>query len=124
MAASREEILALIASAVSPRTLGTVSLQQHSDHMCLGPGYHLHHDTAKHSYSGVVKESTVEWNGGLLSLVMRVGSVCMRVMDVHVSGVQLASVIFRSAFAHDHQLKLAVTFGISARYSKQCLLII
>ena len=50
----------------------------------------------------------------------------MRVMDLHVYGVELVNVIFRSAFAHDtlapsqasrcggHQLKLAVTFGVSS----------
>ena len=48
--------------------------------MCLWAGYHLHHDTAKHGCSGVVKESTGEWNGALLSSLVRVGSVCMRVM--------------------------------------------
>ena len=64
--------------------------------MCLWSGYH---DTAKHGYSGVVKE----WNGALLSSVMRVSSVCMRVMDVYVYGVDLVSVIFLSAFANDTQ---------------------
>ena len=39
--------------------LGTVCLQQDSDHMCLWPGYLLHHDTAKHGYSGVYWR--VEW---------------------------------------------------------------
>ena len=93
--------------------------------MFLWPGYHLYH-TAKHCYSAIVNESTGEWKGALLSSVMRVGSVCMRVMDVHVYGVDLVSVIFRSAFAHDtqaaprasccggHQLQLAVTLGVSA----------
>ena len=40
------------------------------------------HDTTKHSYSGVVKVSTGERNGSLLSSVMTVGSVCncMQVM--------------------------------------------
>ena len=46
--------------------------------------YHLHHDTAKHGYSGVVKESTGEWNDLLLSSLMRVSSVCMRVVDVRI----------------------------------------
>ena len=36
--------------------LGTVCLQQDSDRVCLWPDYYLHHDTAKHSYSSVVKE--------------------------------------------------------------------
>ena len=56
---------------------------------------------------------------------MRVGSVYMRVMDVHVYSVHLVSVIFRNAFAHDtqaapqaswcggHQLQVAVTFSVS-----------
>ena len=96
------------------------------------PSYHLHHDTGKYGYSGVMKELTGEWNGTLLSSVMRVGSVCMRVMDIHVYGVDMVSVIFQSAFAHNtqapplaswcegHQLQLTVTFGVSARLSKQC----
>ena len=65
--------------------LGTVCLQQDSDHTCFWPRYHLHHGTAKHGYIGIVKE----WNGALLSSLMRVGSVCMRVIDVHVCGVDL-----------------------------------
>ena len=106
--------------------LGTVCLQQDSDHVCLWPGYHLHHITAKHDYSGVVKESTREWNGTLLSSMLRVGSVCMRVKDVHVYGIDLVNVILQGAFAHDtqapsqaswcgrgHQLQLVVTFGVS-----------
>ena len=71
--------------------------------MCLWPGYHLNFDTAKHGHSGVVKKSTGEWNGTLLFLVMRVGSVYMQVMDIHVYGIDLASIIFRSAFAHNTQ---------------------
>ena len=65
--------------------LRTVCLQQVSDHMCLCPDYHSHHNAAKQDYSGVVKESTGEWNGALLSSVIRVGYVCMRVMDVHLA---------------------------------------
>ena len=76
--------------------LGTICLQEDSDHMCLWPGYHLHHDTAKHGHPGIMKESTGEWNRALLSSVMRVGFVCLRVMDVHVFGVDLVSVIFLS----------------------------
>ena len=106
--------------------LGTVCLQQNSDHVCLWPGYHIHHDghqwpemlthpktsnihtyllhdTAKHGYFGVEKESTGEWNGTLLSSVMRVDSVCMWVIDVHMYGIDLVRVIFQSAFAHDTQ---------------------
>ena len=67
--------------------LGTVWMQQDSDHVCLWPGNYLHHDTAKHGYSGVVKESTGEWNSTLLPSMMRVGSVCVRVLDVRLYGV-------------------------------------
>ena len=114
-------------------TLGTVCLHQDSDHVCLWPSYYFNHDTARHGYSGVVEESTGKWNGALLSSVMRVGSVCMLMMDVNVYGVDLVSVIFRSAFTHNsqappqtswrggHQLQLTVTFGVSAGWSKQCL---
>ena len=82
--------------------LGTICFQQDSDHVCLWPGYHLHHDIVKHDYRGVVKETTGEWNDALLSSVMRVGSICMRMMDVHVYGVDLLSVIFRSAILPRH----------------------
>ena len=75
--------------------------------------------------SGVVKESSGRCNGTLLSSVMRVGFVCMRVMNVHMYGIDLVRVIFRSAFANDaqpppqasrlggRQLQLSVTFGDS-----------
>ena len=48
-----------------------------------------------------MKESIGERNGALLSSLMRVGSVCTRVMDVHVYGVDLVSAIFQSAFVQD-----------------------
>ena len=83
--------------------LRIVCLQQNLDHACLWPGYHSHHDTPKHGYSVIVNESTGEWNGPLLSSVMRVSSVCMRVMEVHVYGVDLVSVIFRSALPKTHR---------------------
>ena len=41
-------------------------------------------DTSKYGYSDAVKESTEEWNDPLLSSVMRVGSVCKRVLYTHV----------------------------------------
>ena len=81
--------------------------------MCIWRGFHLHDNTAKHGYSGVVKESTGEWNGALLSSVMRVGSVCMRVMHVHVYGVDLVIVIFQGIFAHDTQAHLRL-HGVGA----------
>ena len=84
-------------------TLGAVFLQQDSDVVYLWPGYHLHHDITKHGYSGVVKKSTGKWNGALLSSVLRIGSVCMRVMDVHVYGIDLMNIIFQSAFGYDTQ---------------------
>ena len=81
----------------------TICLHQDSDHVCLWPGYCLHHDTAKHSYSGVVIELTGELNDALLCSVMRVGPVCMRVMNVNVYGIDLVNIIFWSAFPHDTQ---------------------
>ena len=43
---------------------------------------------------------------------MRVGSVSTRVIDVHVYGIDLLSVIFRSAFAHDTEIPpLASWYG-------------
>ena len=80
--------------------LGTICLQQDSNHVCLWSGYHLHHDTTKHGYCGVMKESTGEWNGALLPSVMRIGSVYIWAMDIHMYGEDLVSVIFCSAFAH------------------------
>ena len=62
--------------------------------MYLWPGYNSHHETSKHGYSGVVKELTGEWNGTLLSSVMRVGSVCMQLMDVHMYGIDPMSIFF------------------------------
>ena len=73
------------------------------DYVCLWPGYHLHHDTAKHGYSGVVKQSTGEWNGTLLSSVMGISSVCMQVINVHMYGIDLVSITFWSAFTRDTQ---------------------
>ena len=67
---------------VTKGPLGTVCLQQDSDHLCLWPGYHLHQDTAKHGYLDVVKVSSGEWSGALLSSGMRVGPVYVRLMDV------------------------------------------
>ena len=101
--ASREEIRAHVAPAVLPSTIGNCLLAAGLRFVCLWLGYHLHHDTAKHDYSDVVKESTGKWNGTLLSSVVRVGSICMRVMDIYMYGVDLVSIIFWSAFAHDTQ---------------------
>ena len=54
-----------------------------------------------------------EWNGTLLSSVMRVGSVCMQVMDIHVYGIDLVNIIFWRAFAHDTQPHLR-SHGVGA----------
>ena len=75
--ASREEIRAHVAPAVSPRTFGNRLLVAGLRSRVPLASYHLHHDTAKHGYSGVVKESTGEWNDALLSSVTRIGSVDM-----------------------------------------------
>ena len=83
--------------------LGTVCLQQNSDHVWPWSGYHLYHNTAKHGYSGVVRESIGEWNGTLLSSVMRVGSAYIRVMDIHMYGIDVVSVIFQSAITPETQ---------------------
>ena len=81
MAASREEMWAHVAPAVSPLTIGNhlfaAGLRSSE------PLYHLHHDTAKQGYSGVMKESTGERNGTLLSSVMRIDSVYMLVTNIH-----------------------------------------
>ena len=104
--------------------VGTVCLQQDSDHMCLWPGYHSYHDTAKHCYCGVMKESIGEWIGTLLSSVMRVGSVHICVMDVTYMH-RLGKSHLLECICHDtqvppqaswcggHQLELALTSGVS-----------
>ena len=102
--ASKEETRAHAAPAVSPRAIiGNLPLAAVLRSSVPLAGYHIHHDTSKRCYSGVVKEPTGEWNGALLSSVMRVGSVYTRVIDVHVYGTDLVSVIYWSAFAHDIQ---------------------
>ena len=100
---SREEIRAHVTSAVSPRTIGNSLIAAGLRSHVPQAAYHLHHDTAKHGYCGVVKESAGEWNGALLSSVMSVRSVCMRVMNVDVYSIDLVRVIFRRAFPHDTQ---------------------
>ena len=70
--------------------------------MCLWPGYHLHQNTTKHGYSGVMKElKRVEWRCVVFSDDL--GSVCVRVMDVHLYSVDLVTIIFWSAFTYDIQ---------------------
>ena len=56
-----------------------------------------------------MKGSTGEWNGALLS-EMRVGFVCMRVMDVHEYGLDPVSGMFRNAFVHDTQAPTQVSW--------------
>ena len=52
-------------------------------------------------------------SGTLLWSVMRVVSVCMRVMELHMYNVDLVRVIFRSAFAHDIRPQLRL-HGVGA----------
>ena len=106
--ASREEIQAHVAPVISPRTIGN-------------------HLLATGLRSCVpLKESTGERNATLFSSVMRVGSVCMRVMNVHVYGgpgeshlpecINLRHTGPTSGFmvwGRGHQLQLMVTFGVS-----------
>ena len=70
-----------------------------------------------------MKKSTGEWNGALLSSVMRVGSVCMRAMDVHMYGIDLVSVIFRSASAHDIQAPAHASWCRSYHYNSRSHLV-
>ena len=109
--------------------LGTVCLQQDSNHMCLWPGYHLHHDTEKNDYSGVVNcrlesgmalcclhwwESVCEW--WTYTRVRRTPGErhlpeCIRSWHTGpTSGFMMWG----------QELQLAVTFGVSAGQSKQC----
>ena len=76
--ASREEMQAHVAPAVSPNTIA-VGLRSRVPlaRLPLTP----RHRQARLLYSGLVKESTRKWNGAMLFSVMRVGFVCMRVMD-------------------------------------------
>ena len=59
---------------------------------------------------GVVKESSWEWNDDLLPSVMRVDSICIRMMDIHMYSIDLVRVIFRSAFSHDKQAPLQASW--------------
>ena len=63
--ASREEIQAHVAPVVSPGTIGNCLLAAGLRSCVPLAGYHLHHNTAKRSYSGVIKEPTGEWNDTL-----------------------------------------------------------
>ena len=86
-----------------PRTIG---------HRLLAAGLRSHvplarlpllYNTVKHGYTGVLKKSTGEWNGALLSSVMKVDSVCMRLYasDGRTATRLRRTLIFRSAFTHD-----------------------
>ena len=55
----------------------------------------------EHHYSGVMVKSTGEWNGALLSTVMRVCSVFMWVMDLHMYSIDPERVTFQTVFAHN-----------------------
>ena len=108
VAASREEIRHMLHLLCHQGSSGTVCLQQNSDHVSLCPGYHLHHDTDKHGYYGVVKESTGEWSGALLSLVLRVVNVCMRVMYVQVYSLTTNTPYLRFHVVGGNNLQIAV----------------
>ena len=116
--ASREEIRAHVASAVSPRIVGNhllaagLRLRVPLTRLPLTP----RHRQARLLWYRERVDWRVQWRSAVSSYF-----VCMRVMDVHVYGVDLMSVIFRSSFAHDrlhgvggHPLQLAVTFNVSA----------
>ena len=100
---SIEEIRAHVAPASSQRIIGNRVLAAGVRSRVSLARLPLTPRHRKARYSGVVKKSTGEWKDSLLSSVIRVGSVCMRIMDVHVYGVDLVSVIFRTVFAHETQ---------------------
>ena len=98
---SREEIRAHVAPPLSPRTIGNRPL---------AAGFRPHvplvrlQITARHRQARLLScrervDWRVEWHSFVL--FMRVLSVCMRGMYAHVYGVDLESVIFRSAFSHE-----------------------
>ena len=95
---------------------GSLDTQQDS-------GYYLHHNTAKHGYSGFVK-STGEWNGTLV--FSDESRFCLFLSDGRMRVcIDQVNVIFWSAFTHGtwappraswcggHQLQLVVRFGVS-----------
>ena len=86
-----EEIRAHVAPTVSPSTIGNHLLAAGLTSRVPLARLPLTPRHRQARYTGTVKES----------LVMRVGSVCIRVVDAHVYGVHLASVISRNAFTHD-----------------------
>ena len=88
--------------------LGPVACSRTQNTSASGQDTTLYHETAKHGYSGVVKEST-GCDENMLCLY-----ACMRVLDIHVHGVDLVSVIFRSAFAHDTQAPPQASWCVGA----------
>ena len=98
-------------------------MQQNSYHVCLSP---------RHYQAQLLwcRES-VYWRAEWLSVVFSDDSrFCLQLyasdVDVHMYGINLVSIIFRSAFTHDtqapplapwfgdHQLQLEVTVGVAA----------
>ena len=131
-AASRKEIWSDAAPVLSPRTTGNC---------LLAAGLRSRVSLARLPLTSRHRQVRLLWchervdkrvEVTLLSSVMRVGSVCMWMMVIQMHGIDLVSVVFWSAFAHNtqilpqaswyggHQLQLAVIFGISAGYNKQC----
>ena len=65
----------------------------------------------KHGYSGG------KWNGTLLSSVMREGSVCVQVMDIHNTQAPP-----QASWCGGNELQLMVTLGVSAGYSSRFIM--
>ena len=99
--ASRKEILVHVSPAVSPSTIGNrllaAGLRSHvpQARLPLTPW----HCQARLLWCRERNNWRVKWR----SSVMRVGSVCMWVMDIHMYGIDLVSIIFESAFTHNTQ---------------------
>ena len=117
--------------AASPRTIGNRLLAAGLRSRLPLPWLPLTPRHVKFCYSGFVKESTEEWNGSLLSSVMRVilseWEWWTYMCTAHTWWVSSSEV--HSSTTHRfhlrlivwcHQLQLAVTFGVSPGYSKQC----
>ena len=116
------EFRAHVAPGESPRTIGNCLLA--TGHRSLVPLDRLPLTPRHHTARLLWWRQRVDWRGtgALLYSVIRVGSVFMGVMDVHVYAVDLVTIIFRIEFAHNtqapsqvsfcggHQLQLAVTF--------------
>ena len=81
-------------------SLGIVCLQHDSDYVCLWPGYSTTYTmTPRILWCRERVDRRVKWRSVVFSDESR---FCLYAsMDVHVHGVNLVSIIFRSTFAHD-----------------------